>query len=135
MQNLPILPALLQTSVLALLSAAIPLATTVTAVLLATSSSTLAIQRNPTLADIREASSTHVLAFSAHKRLLVAESEGSFTMEQWEAVCDEAEQICCGSSSEQLDQMQDVGDSGASMKDFVIATMQEKVALDLHWKE
>lgn len=89
------------------------------------------------MAEIREASSVHVLAFSAHHKLLLAESEGSFSIEQWEAVCDKAEDICCGSSIEEADQMQDIGDSGAgaSMKDFVTSTMQEKVALDLHWKE
>lgn len=137
MQNLPILPALLQTCVLALLSAAIPLATTITSTLLVTSSATQSIQRDPTLAEIREADSVHVLAFSAHKKLLLAESEGSFSMEQWEAVCDKAEEICCGSGNGESDEMQDIVDSGAgpSMHEFVTATMQEKVALDLHWKE
>jgi exosome complex component RRP46 len=73
---LPPLPALLQTALLALLSASIPLDTTYTATI--------------TKLD----TSMHVFAFSAEKQLLVAESEGDFKFEDWDVACAEAEEEC-----------------------------------------
>lgn len=73
---LPLLPALLQASLLSLLSSAIPLET-----VYATVSKGLP-------------SSYHVFAFDGTAKLLVAESEGDFGIDEWGAVCAEAEKEC-----------------------------------------
>ena len=39
-------------------------------------------------------SSYHVFAFDSASRLIVAESEGDFGIEEWDAVCVEAEKEC-----------------------------------------
>ncbi|KAF2434054.1 hypothetical protein EJ08DRAFT_575722, partial [Tothia fuscella] len=73
---LAVLPALLQTSLLALLSASIPLDTTYT---------TTSVQLDRSM---------HVFAFTAERKLLVAESEGDFEYEAWDELCQKAEEEC-----------------------------------------
>jgi exosome complex component RRP46 len=75
-QSLPLLPALLQVSLLALLSAAIPLETTYATV-------------SKSVPD-----SYHVFTFSGDGELLVAESEGAFALEAWDQACSGAEKEC-----------------------------------------
>ncbi|KAI9730464.1 MAG: exosome non-catalytic core subunit rrp46 [Claussenomyces sp. TS43310] len=137
--NLPILPALLQTSILTLLSATIPLAMTLTSTLLVVNEegSSKSIVQNPTPVEIQQASSVHVFAFTSHYDLLVNESEGSFTMDDWNDLYDIAERLCCGSDADgDVDAMKDDGEDEVSggMMQFVKAIMQEKVAADLHWR-
>lgn len=139
-QNLPILPALLQTAILTLLSASIPLSTTFTSVLLAIGSispkSVKKIIRNPTLQQFQAADSVHVLAFTSSGQLLVGESEGSFTLKEWDEVYDMAQGICCADvETTDDDNMQGTGlEEKGGMMDFVQSTMKEKVSADLHWK-
>ena len=140
LQNLPILPTLLQTAVLTLLSASLPLAMTLTSTLLAINSngSSRKIVRSPTLQDLQGASSAHVFAFTSHGQLLVAESEGSFTMEDWDEVYEVGKGLCCdGIGATDDDIMQEdglVGNTGDLMM-FVKSTLEEKVSKDLHWKD
>jgi exosome complex component RRP46 len=75
-KSLSLLPALLQVSLLSLLSAAIPLETTY-----ATTSKALS-------------SSYHVFTFGGDNQLLLAESEGDFEFEVWQRGYDEAEKEC-----------------------------------------
>ena len=49
--------------------------------------------------DVDHVKSMHVLTFSSHGDLLVAESEGVFDVDTWEAVFDAAKMVCCSSSS------------------------------------
>lgn len=39
--------------------------------------------------------STHVFAFSGDRRLLLNESDGKFSYEEWEEACEMAEEACC----------------------------------------
>ncbi|TGO11598.1 hypothetical protein BTUL_0106g00370 [Botrytis tulipae] len=138
--NLPLLPALLQTSVLTLLSASIPLSMTMTSVLLAlknTEKGTTIIE-NLTPLDCQDAASVHVLAFTSHGELLVAESEGSFDLDEWEEVYEHGKGLCCkGHGLAEDDTMHEDGlenEAPSSMMMFVKSAVQEKVATDLHWK-
>lgn len=140
-QNLPLLPALLQTSVLTLLSASIPLSMTLTSVLLALKNKETGttIIENPTPLDCQDAASVHVLAFTSHGELLVAESEGSFDLDEWEELYEHGKSLCCkghGLAAED-DIMHEDGlenEAPSSMMMFVKSAVQEKVATDLHWK-
>ncbi|KAF1933201.1 uncharacterized protein M421DRAFT_415562 [Didymella exigua CBS 183.55] len=99
--SLTLLPHLLHTAFLSLLSASIPLSTTLTSVLVAypshiTKSSTPLL--TPTANELLRAKpirSTHVFAFSGDRRLLLNESDGKFSYEEWEEACEMAEEICC----------------------------------------
>lgn len=132
LQNLPILPALLQAAVLSLLSAAIPLSASLTATLLAISEDGT-IRQTPSLPETMSAQSIHVLAFTSHGELLVIESQGSFTPAQWDEVSIQAEKICCGSTAADPDAMVDEGEEDG-MVQFVATVMEEKVAKDLAWR-
>ncbi|CAK7265291.1 exosome non-catalytic core subunit rrp46 [Sporothrix epigloea] len=146
--NLGVLPALLQSAVLALLSASIPMRTTATAVSLAilptaSDSSETKIVTNFSPQDASLALSTHVLAFSAQgDKLLLAESEGGFTMSEWDEVLMEAKKICCQSG---LDD-ENVSDNGMAvdhkansnvgpdMRGFLRSAVQGKLEDALKWR-
>ncbi|KAM3086598.1 exosome non-catalytic core subunit rrp46 [Clarireedia jacksonii] len=132
--NLPLLPALLQTSVLTLLSASIPLSMTMTSVLLALNDTETgrSIIENPTPLQCQDATSIHIFAFTSHGDLLVAESEGPFELDDWEEVFDHAKRLCCDGKSGDDDVMEE--DKGSNLMMFVKSAVQEKVANDLHWK-
>ncbi|CAL3962337.1 unnamed protein product [Diplocarpon coronariae] len=131
--NLPILPALLQTALLALLSATVPLSMTLTSVYLSLTSEGSIIV-NPTPLESQSAASIHVLAFSSHGELLVAESEGSFTLKDWQAVFDAGKKICCDELKPGEDQAMDDGEQDRSLMMFVQSTLEDKVKTDLQWK-
>ncbi len=117
-----------------------PLTMTATSAFLALTSdgSTRSIIRNPTVLQSESADSVHVLAFTSHGDLLVAESEGSFTLEDWDTVYEAGKAICCDDSKINADHsMQDggFGDEKGGMMNFVKSTLRTKVNADLHWKD
>jgi exosome complex component RRP46 len=162
-QNLTILPVLLQTAVLTLLSASIPLAMTLASVLLALTSNggSKRILRNPTFGEILSADSLHVLAFTSHGDLLVAESEGSFDVVDWEEIYEVGERACCdkieqgrvlrskayftrnGTSKHLLTPKSSAADDDTMQAEaldekvgrFVKSVLKEKVETELQWKD
>ncbi|KAL7629383.1 exosome non-catalytic core subunit rrp46 [Parahypoxylon ruwenzoriense] len=136
--NLSILPALLQTAVLSLLSAALPLTATLTSTSLAivADGTSKSIVLNPSPREIEVSQSFHVLSFTSHDELILVESEGSFTMEEWDDLFTIARRQCCSPTN--------VGDGdilmdddslvGADLKHFTRSILEEKMAADLHWK-
>ncbi|KAK3328833.1 hypothetical protein B0H66DRAFT_2439 [Apodospora peruviana] len=139
--NFSIMPALFQTAILALLSAAVPMRATATASVVAvvpeTKSKKLVVDPSPR--ELEAAQSVHVLAFTSQGELLLAESEGDFTVEEWDEVYETAEDVCCKSetSKSDVDMMLDDDDDDAGpadMHQFIRSTLEDKVAADLHWK-
>lgn len=133
LQNLAMIPALLHSAILGLLTAAVPLKTIATATLLAISEGGGLIV-DPTAVEASRATSVHALGFTSDDELLLVESEGSFSPDEWSKVLREGERICCQQPGE--DTAMDGGSSleSASIKDFIRAVMETKVAGDLHWK-
>ncbi|KAG6363201.1 hypothetical protein INS49_008297 [Diaporthe citri] len=135
--NLLIIPALLQTAVLALLSAAVPMRATATSAVAAVSLSdgkTQITMDPPREAD--KSRSVHVLAFTSFSELLLAESEGDFSMTEWDQVYETTRSACCGAADGNgihavLDEAQQ---SGPDMRQFVRSAAESKVAADLYWK-
>ena len=133
------MPALMQTAVLALLSAGVPMRATATATAVAVVHQDGAKKTvvDPSPRDIETAQSVHALAFTSHGRLLLAESEGDFTVKEWDDLYETAKGICCRSAPAKegmamvLDEEESVG---ADMRQFLRSTMESKVAADLHWK-
>ncbi|KAI0125879.1 hypothetical protein BJ170DRAFT_451597 [Xylariales sp. AK1849] len=135
--NLPILPTLIQTSVLALLSAAIPLtatlASTVLAVVAGDGSSKIVV--DPTAREIEKSQSLHVFTFTSHDDLILGESEGEFSLKEWNDVLDTARRQCCPPPvSEDVDMTNDGAQVGADLRTFTRSTLEAKISSDLYWK-
>ncbi|KAI9868051.1 MAG: exosome non-catalytic core subunit rrp46 [Trichoglossum hirsutum] len=131
---LHILPSLLQASLLALLSASIPLSTTFTTSLITVSSNGNAVI-NPSLQERQHAKSTHVLAFSAEGDLLVVESQGNFVIGDWERILD------MGLHAAQTENENRSGIDGDVMmldenrEGGLRALVRDKIEKDQKWKE
>ncbi|KAF9887699.1 hypothetical protein FE257_009652 [Aspergillus nanangensis] len=132
---LTVLPALLQTSLLALLSASVPLSMTFSATVLGVN--TLGeIIREPAPTDAAAATSLHVLAFSSKGHLLLNESRGSFDFDTWERIRQRALTICHGTLSGSPDgdvaMVEDV--DGQPLEGVVRETVEDKYHQDYAWK-
>ncbi|EAQ93616.1 hypothetical protein CHGG_01851 [Chaetomium globosum CBS 148.51] len=137
--NFAIMPALVQTAILALLSAGVPMRATATATAVAVVHQDGAKKTvvDPSQREVETASSVHVLAFTSHNGLLLAESEGDFTVGEWDDVYETAKGICCRSTSVKEGTamvLDDEEPSATDMRQFLRSTMESKVAADLHWK-
>lgn len=137
-QNLPVLPALLQTAILSLLSASIPMTATLTSMSLALvlrgDNRDLII--NPMPREIQQAQSFHVLAFTSNNELILAESAGAFTMKEWDTVYSAAyDMMCTTTAMDDTDISMGEGvPAAADLKRFIRSTVEEKTASDLYWK-
>ncbi|KAL3476883.1 hypothetical protein BJX99DRAFT_258005 [Aspergillus californicus] len=132
---LPLLPALLHTATLALLSASVPLSMTLSATVLAVNSS-IQIVHEPSAREAKAARSLHVLAFTSKGQLLLNESEGAFDFDTWERVYERALAICHGTSALSSD-----GDVAMSenvdsqpLEGLVRDTVQDHIHSDYAWK-
>lgn len=89
--------------------------------------------KNPSLNEFESASSVHVLAFTSQGELLVAESQGTFMMEDWDEVFETGKALCHAEHNKIAhNDMQGVEGEG-DILEFVKSAMKEKVAQDLHW--
>lgn len=136
LEDLPILPALLQASVLALLSAATPLSTTLSSTIIALGGDEgNVLIENPTPRQIQVAQSIHVFAFTSEAKLVLNESQGLFTLEDWETYHDYAKDICCIKASDKdPDAMDDGHTVVGSAAQLIKSALQAKVEGDLYWK-
>ena len=92
---------------------------------------------DPSMQQIKLASSIHVLAFSSHGNLLVVESEGSFTMDIWEEVHRKAKLICHGEDEDES-ASEDVSmksDDASKLEDVLKDAVERKIAKEQRWKE
>jgi exosome complex component RRP46 len=79
----------------------------------------------------------HVLGFTSEDDLLLAESEGQFSLDEWDEVVKAAQEVCLQSPDEMsVDEGESAVDYAKSvdMKQFIRTVMASKVAADLHWK-
>lgn len=132
--SLTLLPHLLNTAFLALLSASIPLSTTLTGTSVAVASSGK-LFCSPSSADMLRMQpilSIHVFAFSAQRALLLAESEGEFDLEKWEEACELAEDMCCKDAG--TEERMDVDGKAVNLGDFLRDIVKEKVEKEQRWK-
>ncbi|KAI4729055.1 hypothetical protein E4T49_03227 [Aureobasidium sp. EXF-10728] len=123
------LPALLNASMLSLLSASIPMTNTFTSTLLAVSSSG-DLSVNPVPKVLVSSSSAHVFAFSSTGDLILDLSEGDFDLATWEKAHDKAKDECC---KEQLSE--DAMEEGKpSLQGFVERVVEARVDKTRAWK-
>ncbi len=143
-QNLPIIPALLQTATLALLMTSIPLATALTSTLIAVDSNGTLLS-DPLPKQLKDLPSVHIFAFSTKGELLVAESEGDFTFDVWQRAHDRAIEVCRGSQANKSGSTDDDGNkdvdmdvestTGSSKEDILRQAVREQALKDQRWKQ
>ncbi|KAK2728419.1 exosome complex subunit rrp46 [Colletotrichum kahawae] len=127
--NLTLLPALLHCTILGLLSAAVPLKAiaTCTAVAVLENGNKIVVEPSPSEAD--QATSLHALSFTSQDGLLLAESEGSFSMSEWDQVVSTGQRVC--GQHRQEDQgaatIED-GQASTDMRHFFRTVMESRVA-------
>ncbi|RKF60683.1 Exosome complex component RRP46 [Erysiphe neolycopersici] len=128
--NLLILPALLQTATMALISASIPLSLTINSICIARlnspNPSNSILQRNPTITQVKTADSIHVLAFTSHGDLVLAESEGIFSMSDWNQIFELGKELCCKVES---------SGKAKGIIDNTKSSIQSQISMDLRWKQ
>ena len=96
-----------------------------------------ALVMQPSLKETKLASSIHVLAFSSHGDLLVVESEGEFTIDEWDEVLQKARSRCHGGERDESGsadvsmELDDVSELETVLKD----TVERKVAKEQRWKK
>ncbi|EKG15617.1 Exoribonuclease phosphorolytic domain 1 [Macrophomina phaseolina MS6] len=130
---LSILPSLLQASILALISASIPLSTTFSSTLLAVSPDNT-ILTTPSVKDLTNASSVHVFAFTPKGALLVVESEGKFNLDTWDNVYNTAARICFAAEAEESAMDVD-GAESTNLHGVLKDAVRRKIEKDQAWKE
>jgi exosome complex component RRP46 len=93
---------------------------------------------DPSPRQLEEAQSVHLFAFSSLDGLLLAESEGDFSFDEWNKVLETARRICCGNGGKDADLDAVMGEGGAevgtNLRHFVRAAAEARVADDLEWK-
>lgn len=128
----------MQTAVLGLLSACVPMATTAAAAVVAIVSEGNATRTvvDPSQRELETANSAHVFAFTARGQLLLAESQGDFTLAEWEDAHATANKICCEAAKKDgMDMiMDDEKPVGPDLQRFLRSTMKSKVSEDLLWR-
>ena len=94
------------------------------------------IVADPTPRQVETARSVHAFAFTSHDELLLAESEGDFSMQDWDAAHAAAEEICCrpGQKAGVDVDMEDDDGGNSDMRRFLRSTLEAKVAADLYWR-
>ncbi|KAK1241595.1 hypothetical protein MKX08_001569 [Trichoderma sp. CBMAI-0020] len=134
--NLGIIPALLHAAILGLLTAAVPMKTVASATCLAiTNGDGSSVKVDPTPAEIDQARSVHVLGFTADRDLLLAESEGSFSADEWAMVLQTAEKVCCrGQEAGDDAEMGGYGAESENVQQFMRSVLEAKAAQGLHWR-
>ena len=77
------------------------------------------------------------MGFTSEEDLLLVESEGQFSLGEWEEVVSAARKVCLLSPEEMsVDGAETTinGPRSADMKQFIRSVIASKVAADLHWK-
>ncbi|KAI5300396.1 exosome non-catalytic core subunit rrp46 [Ascosphaera atra] len=131
---LPVLPSLLNAALLALLTAAVPLSMTYTAVLIAVLPDGNLL-RNPARKEIANAPSLHVFSISSTGSLLLSIDEGSFDLETYDRAYVLARQGCLPLKvNEGGDVNMKQGATAEPLEMFVRHTVEDRLRDELTWK-
>ncbi|KAF2762732.1 hypothetical protein EJ05DRAFT_471682 [Pseudovirgaria hyperparasitica] len=136
--SLPLLPHLLQTALLALLSSALPLSMTFSSILVALSSRDHqdVPTFSPTPQGIRSATSLHVFTFSQRGRCLISESSGTFSFNAYVEAYKVAEKMCTDPVGQDQDEdiMVGLDEPAHNLTSFVRSKVAEKVESEQRWR-
>ncbi|KXH62092.1 exosome complex subunit Rrp46 [Colletotrichum salicis] len=126
--SLPQLPALFHSAILALLSAAVPLKAIATCATLAVVKKGDKIIVDPSPLEIDQSKSLHVVIFTQND-LLLLESEGTFSMAEWDEVISKGQLVCSQHRQAELGAaMDDDSQDTTDMQQFIRTVMESKAA-------
>lgn len=129
LKSLPLLPALFHSAILALLSAAVPLKAIATCATLAVVQKGDKIIADPSPLEIDQSKSLHVVIFTSENDLLLLESEGTFSMAEWDEVINKGQPVCSQHRQAELgDAMDDDSQDATDMQQFIRTVMESKAA-------
>ncbi|KAK0368328.1 exosome complex subunit Rrp46 [Colletotrichum limetticola] len=127
--SLPLLPALFHSAILALLSAAVPLKAIATCATLAVVRKGDKIIADPSPLEIDQSKSLHVVIFTSQNDLLLLESEGTFSMAEWDEVINKGQSVCSQHRQAELGvAMDDDSQDATDMQQFIRTVMESKAA-------
>ncbi|EFQ29228.1 exosome complex subunit Rrp46 [Colletotrichum graminicola] len=127
--SLTLLPALFHSAVLSLLSAAVPLKAIATCTTLAILEDGSKIIADPSPLEADHAKSLHVLSFTSQDDLLLAESEGAFTIAEWDKVVSTGQKVCGQHREAELGSgMHEEGQDWNDMRQFIRTVMEARAA-------
>lgn len=138
--GLTILPHLLHTAILSLLSSSVPLRTIATSTLVAISSKSAEPLLSPTAKDLFRAKpikSVHVFAFSGDRKMVLNESDGVFSYKEWDEVCEMAEELCCREEQDggvSLGEGMDVDGQSENLEEWLRQVVKRKVEVEQKWR-
>ena len=135
---LPVLAGLVNAAVAGCLDAAVGMRGIVVATTVAVMKGSGELKTEPGLKDVKGASSLHVLGFNTVGELVLVESEGRFSFEEWEGVEELARRTCLTGVGEKGDvKMQDaeVEKAGKSLQDIMRGAVEAKVMANERWRE
>ncbi|KAL2877730.1 exosome non-catalytic core subunit rrp46 [Colletotrichum sp. CLE4] len=127
--SLPQLPALFHSAILALLSAAVPLKAIATCATLAVVEKGDKIIVDPSPLEIDQSKSLHVVIFTSQNDLLLLESEGTFSMAEWDEVISKGQLVCSQHRQAEVGAaMDDDSQDTTDMQQFIRTVMESKAA-------
>jgi exosome complex component RRP46 len=134
---LPVLAGLVNVAVAACLDAGVGMKGTLVAAALAVMKGTGEVTIDPGVRDVKTARSLHVVGFSSSGEVVLVESEGTFTFEEWERVEALARTTCLGPVGESGDiKMQEskVEGLGKSLLGVLRGAVETRVVADEGWR-
>lgn len=91
-RDVAVLPALVNAAFLGLVDAGLPLQTTMSAALVGIRNGETVEEKE--VLDLKTCQNVHAFAFTMHTEMVLAESSGAFTVQEWDDATDCAERIC-----------------------------------------
>lgn len=90
---------------------------------------------DPSPRQVEQADSIHVLGFTRQGGLLLSESDGHFSQEEWDRVHNMARNICVEENKDDIAMaLDDDSSRPISMANFIREEAEAKTDSDLHWK-
>lgn len=131
--DVAVLPSLINAAFLALVDGGLPLDTTMSAALVAVSTSG-ELLNEPSIKDLLASKSVHALAFDMQGELLLDESTGDIDLATWESVVDLAQQNCVSAVASNGED-ESMANGGADNEPWLRQAMEEKVRNANAWRE
>jgi exosome complex component RRP46 len=78
--------------------------------------------------------SAHIFAFSGDRKLLLNESEGKFSYDEWDDACEQAEEVCCTEGGVGLADAMQVDEPTANLEAWLREVVKQKVEKEQRWK-
>ncbi|KAH0607650.1 uncharacterized protein H6S33_002684 [Morchella sextelata] len=119
-------------AVLALLDAAVPLKSVLAATTVAFMKGSGGVVVEPGLDELKNSSSTHVLAFTSTGQLGFVESDGEFEYEDFERVVEAGRRVC--SVEQKGHHAMDMGAKYQAVGELIRKIMSQKVEKDMRWR-